>query len=186
MPMTCSINASGIYAIRNTKNDLCYIGSAVNLQQRAYEHLSYLRRRKHHNRHLQRAWNKYGEDCFWFESLILTVKYQLLDFEQVLMDKVGIDRLYNQRPTAGSNLGFRFSDEQRKTLSKSHLGQGGERAGNSKLTWSDVDEIKNDLDQGMSYTAIAKQYGIDRTSISNIAGGKTWLEEYRAGNSKTV
>ena len=50
--------ASGIYCITNRKNGKIYIGSASNLRQRWNGHISDLRKEKHKNRHLQRAWLK--------------------------------------------------------------------------------------------------------------------------------
>lgn len=56
----------GIYKILNTVNGKFYIGSAVNLQRRKTRHFSELRNGKHNNKHLQAAWNKYGEPAFTF------------------------------------------------------------------------------------------------------------------------
>lgn len=57
---------SGIYAIVNTVNGHRYIGSAVDVQRRWDKHKAELRRGNHHSRHLQNAWNKYGECSFSF------------------------------------------------------------------------------------------------------------------------
>ena len=43
---------SGIYIIRNTVNGKIYIGSAVNLEKRLYEHFWALRKNKHINKYL--------------------------------------------------------------------------------------------------------------------------------------
>jgi len=56
----------GIYKIVNHQNDHFYIGSAVNLKRRRARHFSELRHNKHNNKHLQAAWNKYGEASFTF------------------------------------------------------------------------------------------------------------------------
>lgn len=60
---------SGIYIIRNTLNDKCYIGQSSNLKARWAKHKNFLKNNKHHNKHLQAAWNKYGEENFVFEIL---------------------------------------------------------------------------------------------------------------------
>jgi hypothetical protein len=52
--------ASGIYQIRNKANGHRYVGSSNNIQERWHKHISDLNRNKHHSRHLQNAWNKYG------------------------------------------------------------------------------------------------------------------------------
>jgi group I intron endonuclease len=56
----------GIYKIINKHNDNFYIGSAVNLKRRKARHFSELRHNKHDNKHLQNAWNLYGEPNFEF------------------------------------------------------------------------------------------------------------------------
>lgn len=56
----------GIYCIENTTNGKKYIGLSRNIEQRWNEHRSKLRRGKHNNIYLQRAWNNDGEDVFKF------------------------------------------------------------------------------------------------------------------------
>ena len=56
----------GIYVIRNIVNDNIYIGSSVNIKKRFCQHRNSLRKNKHHNKYLQRSWNKYGEENFEF------------------------------------------------------------------------------------------------------------------------
>jgi hypothetical protein len=59
----------GIYAIINHINGKFYIGSTVDLNRRKTMHFSTLRHGRHHSRHLQNAWDKYGEINFVFEIL---------------------------------------------------------------------------------------------------------------------
>lgn len=59
-------NISGIYAIVNTINNKQYIGSAINIKSRWVDHKKRLRKGNHHCKHLQFAWNKYGESAFSF------------------------------------------------------------------------------------------------------------------------
>lgn len=58
-----------IYSITNVVDQKRYIGQTKIFAHRKVEHLSALRRNVHHNVYLQRAWNKYGENCFEFEIL---------------------------------------------------------------------------------------------------------------------
>lgn len=58
-----------IYKIRNVVNGKFYVGSTINQKQRFDDHRRLLRKGKHHCKHLQAAWNKYGEDCFKFEVI---------------------------------------------------------------------------------------------------------------------
>ena len=54
----------GVYAIRFLLDKRTYIGSSKNVRKRIQNHLSSLRKGKHHSVHLQRAYDKYGEGYF--------------------------------------------------------------------------------------------------------------------------
>ena len=114
--------ASGIYQIENTLNGKCYIGSAVNLKERWQNHLSALRREKHDNSHLQRAFDKYGEDTFIF-SVLEDVKEpeKLIEREQFYLD-IQCPK-YNISSTAGSPLGYRHTEEAIKKMSVASTGK---------------------------------------------------------------
>ena len=60
---------AGIYAIENTLNGKMYIGRTRCLIERWLCHNANLRNNKHENRHLQRAFNKYGADKFMFNVI---------------------------------------------------------------------------------------------------------------------
>lgn len=55
-----------IYKIINLVNDKFYVGSTTNKKVRFREHRKKLRGNRHHCKHLQAAWNKYGEKKFSF------------------------------------------------------------------------------------------------------------------------
>lgn len=105
-----------IYGILNKVNGKQYIGSAVDFYRRRCEHLSYLRGNKHHSTYLQRAWNKYGEVNFIFIILEkVENKEDLISREQWWMDTRKPE--YNIAKKAGSQLGFKHSQETRDKLS---------------------------------------------------------------------
>jgi hypothetical protein len=79
--------ASGIYQIRCIATDKIYIGSSVNLRTRWGEHCRLLRQGIHHNKHLQAAWDKYGEDAFDFTILEYVAEDELLEVEQAWIDR---------------------------------------------------------------------------------------------------
>lgn len=58
--------AGVIYKIVNLVNDKFYVGSTTNKKVRFREHRKQLRGNRHHCKHLQAAWNKYGEEKFDF------------------------------------------------------------------------------------------------------------------------
>lgn len=56
----------GIYSIFNNITGKYYIGETVNLNKRKICHFSDLRNNRHRNDHLQKSFNKYGEEAFTF------------------------------------------------------------------------------------------------------------------------
>jgi len=61
----------------------------MDLRRRLEEHRCGLRGGYHHNRHLQSAWNKYGESQFRVSVLELTGVDDVLRAEQIWIDKTG-------------------------------------------------------------------------------------------------
>lgn len=91
-----------IYKIRNVVNNKFYVGSTVDSRKRFWEHRKDLRSGKHTAIALQRAWSKYGEDCFKFEIVEqLNSKEELYPAEQKWLDEhFGEDYCYNCSPNA--------------------------------------------------------------------------------------
>ena len=113
--------SSGIYQIENQINGKRYIGSAVNLRKRWGEHLNTLCHKRHFNRHLQSAFDKYGEDAFTFEILEYVMSEDLIVREQFYLDTYSPE--YNISPTAGSLLGIQHTDETRANMSIAKTGK---------------------------------------------------------------
>jgi group I intron endonuclease len=59
----------GIYKITSKASGKIYVGCASNVRTRINGHLYDLRKEKHKNSYLQRAWTKYGEENFVFEMI---------------------------------------------------------------------------------------------------------------------
>ncbi len=112
-------NTSGIYAIRN--GDRVYIGSAVNIHKRWYDHCWRLRRGDHDNIYLQRAWNKHGGDAFEFIILEECSVELLIEREQYHMDLADVK--YNINPIAGSCLGRTHTDETKAKIGNANRGR---------------------------------------------------------------
>lgn len=110
-------NGSGIYGIFNLINGKVYIGSAVNLKKRIFQHKFELIQEKHINEYLQNSWNKYGELAFEFYIIEYCPKENLIEREQFYMDALKVynaENGYNICQTAGSTLG------QKPMLGKNH------------------------------------------------------------------
>ena len=115
-------HTSGIYQIRNIINGHIYIGSTIDIQKRWSSHVRLLNNNTHHSRHLQNAWNKYGEQAFEF-SVLLQVDdvSSLLDIEQEFLDERAPE--YNMSPTAGSSLGVKCTEETKRKISEANTGR---------------------------------------------------------------
>ena len=115
----------GIYRIRNKLDGKRYIGSAQDFDERWDVHKKELRKGIHGNLHLQRAWNKYGEENFAFEieEEVLGEQKVRLDIEQVYLDEgFKLGNLYNiARKAGGGNLG----EEVNQKISKASKGRPG-------------------------------------------------------------
>lgn len=112
---------SGIYSIINKENGHRYVGSSVNLNGRFRGHRNHLKGDTHGNRHLQRAWNKYGEDAFEFQVLFYCDPEMCITLEQRAMDILGPE--YNIEPIAGSSLGVTRTKEYRAKKSAAMMGK---------------------------------------------------------------
>ena len=61
--------SSGIYRIYCKREDKSYRGKSMNIEERWKSHLNELKKGKHHNKKLQKVFNKYGKDDFEFSIL---------------------------------------------------------------------------------------------------------------------
>ena len=82
-----------IYKIINKENGKFYLGSAENCHKRQLRHFRDLRKGRHHNLYLQRAWNKYGEKSFSFE--FIQDCNECKRDEQILLNDLDWNKCYN-------------------------------------------------------------------------------------------
>lgn len=117
-----SKHKTGIYKILNIVTGDFYIGSAsVSFTHRWKRHQYDLRKNKHCNIHLQRAWNKHGEVNFSFIILRECHKDVCINIEQIYLDS--LNPLYNICKIANSKLNVPHTLETRKKMSNSHMGK---------------------------------------------------------------
>jgi group I intron endonuclease len=99
---------SGVYAIVHKESGKAYVGSTCHFRKRARAHVKALRENRHHARHLQRAWNAYGEGALEFRILAECSKEDCLAQEQAHMDRMRSHDPafgYNASKKAGSGPG---------------------------------------------------------------------------------
>lgn len=92
-----------IYEIRNLETGNVYIGQTIDFKMRWSVHRGYLRSGNHCNRHLQNAWNKYGENKFRFSVIEECDPGDLDTREQFHIDKalsIPGQIVYNLSPVA--------------------------------------------------------------------------------------
>ena len=123
---------SGIYAIVNKENGHCYVGSSHCIEKRWCKHEYLLMYNKHHSKHLQYAWNKYGADNFVCVCLEICERDLLLIKEQEFIDLIRPE--YNICIIAGSKKGVPRTDEEKKKISNSLIGKSnGPRSEETKI-----------------------------------------------------
>jgi len=114
---------TGVYQILNKCNNKCYIGSSKTIEARKSVHFSSLRGGYHYNKHLQAAFNKYGEQNFEFIVIEMCTEDELLKREKYYIsahEALHRDCGYNKAPEpyAGSR-GIKWTKESKDKLSNS-------------------------------------------------------------------
>lgn len=154
----------GIYKIINLINGKFYIGSSNNLIKRWRDHLYRLRNNKHMNKHLQNAYNKYGESSFAFVILESDNSWsgeELRKKEQEYLDyyfKNFPKLFYNMAPKATGGNSTHFSEEGLQSISEK----------NRKLSNIELEEIKEKILAGTPKKDIAERYDVSPSGLSSI------------------
>lgn len=107
---------SGIYKITNIINNKYYIGSGICVSRRINDH-----KKREHNIHLKRSFNKYGLENFTFEIIEECEKENLLQREQYYINTLKPE--YNICKIAGNTLGRFHSEETRQKIKQKCLGR---------------------------------------------------------------
>jgi group I intron endonuclease len=123
-----------IYKIESSISGKAYVGSSADVERRFNEHRKRLRAGTHHSRSLQAAWIEEGDSAFAF-----IVLEEVADEELFVREQVWIDALnafhggYNAAPTAGSQRGYRHSEEALAKVRASKAGMKLTPQWNSKI-----------------------------------------------------
>ncbi len=114
---------SGIYRITNCVNNKVYIGKSIDIFNKRWPyHKALLNNGTHVNKHLQNAWNKYGEENFDF-SIVLECNREELDKYEIYYIAAYKSYLpeYGYNKTYGGD-GSIPTEETRAKMSASHIG----------------------------------------------------------------
>lgn len=125
-----------IYWIKNTLNGKFYVGSTTQRYVRWKTHRGQLNGNRHHCRHLQAAWNKYGADAFEFKVVEKVVDDALLQEaeDRWLTAHVGKPYCYNHGLRSGApwrggdkknhpRYGAKLTEAQKQNLREATLEQ---------------------------------------------------------------
>lgn len=159
-----------IYKICNIVNGKFYVGSTVDSRKRFWAHRKALRAGTHDCTYLQRAWNKYGEDCFKFEIIEqLGSREELYPAEQRWLDEhFGQAYCYNVAAHADSPM--RDASPEMRALLAERTKAWLEREGHPRTGAEHTEQTKKQ----MSAMRKGKASGIEHYRY-----GKTVSEEVR-------
>lgn len=173
---------SGVYAIVNTPTGKLYIGSSVNILSRKSHHFASLADNTHHNRYLQRAFNKYGRIAVKFYVCeIVECQDILIAREQAyidLHDSANPEFGYNVCPIADSSLGYKATSQQKHNNSVAQQGKKLSEAHKRKISESRMghvhkQETKNKMKASYQYSEKR------RTATIEANKHRIWTQEQR-------
>lgn len=179
-----------IYKIENLVNGKVYIGQTVqDPTNRKHSHLSQLKNSKHWNRHLQNAFNKYGEENFKFNVLNYATNKDVLDQLEddyiVYYDCLNPEKGYNFK-RGGAN--GKCSEELRKKMSESKKGEKNPNYGKygilnpmyGKTHSLETRKKLSEIMSGKNHPFYGKKHSMEtRKKMSESAKGKTFSIETR-------
>jgi group I intron endonuclease len=178
----------GIYEIINLVNNKKYIGQSVDVRTRLNQHKSYLKHNRHHNSHLQAAYNKYGADNFKFNIIESNLSINSLDsFERYyikILKTTNSDFGYNLEN--GGHENKTVSDETKAKIGAVHKGKKISESHKAKISaankgsnsyvakWNNIlsesgfsiDEVLNLYNNtNIKVNALANKIGFSRASL---------------------
>ena len=184
---------TGIYLITNMVNGKIYVGQAVDIEKRWGYHKAKLNGGYHSNKHLQRAWNKYGADSFSFTVLTECAEEQLNTMEEYFIfcldsydSRVGYNKNYgggSGRPTEetkrklSENNAMKRPEVRKKVSESSKIAQNRPEV---KRKMSESMKGKNNPMYGKTHSAETKN------RISESHKGKTHSAETKRKISETM
>jgi len=160
------MKGTGVYSITNKVNGKRYVGSAsISFRKRWKEHIRQMSGGIHHSKPLQRAWNKYGEDNFVFEVLATCPKEYCIKLEQWFIDNLKPE--YNINPTAGSRLGAKVSEEERKRMSERGKARGADPEVRKRMSEMQLKRFQDPEQRAINKRIANERYAKESERIKN-------------------
>ena len=160
----------GIYCIKNKINGKVYIGSSNNIERRFRRHRTELNTKRHSNKHLERAYQRDGEENFDFIILEICLEEELISKEIFYINKYeALDNTkgYNlsipiKHPTITSNSNYRsILSEAKKGKMPSNYEE------MRKARWVKIKVYENDIFKGIynSFNEAERELNISKGYI---------------------
>lgn len=182
---------TGIYEILNTQTRQWYRGQVkadYGFDGRWQQHRTLLNRGTCKNKHLQGAWNKYGEDVFTFRVLARCAPEFCDELEDYLIgeDYNQPDISYNKQSGGGAfrkhseaskykmseaKKGKKFSDEHKRKIGEAQKGNN-KGAQNWRYAPFTITFLDGTVHRWETTCEAAAAYGVSQRSISNYLNGK--------------
>lgn len=168
------IKDCGVYKIINATTGDFYVGSSYNIRTRLKRHKRELRANQHANQYLQRSWNKYGEESFLFETILLCDKSMKLWFEQLVIN--GLKPPFNIAKDALAPMQGR--KHKKKSLERMSESRSGERNGMYGKKRPDLVEL-NKSKKNQTWTQERRNAVSERMTGNQINVGRSLSEEHK-------
>lgn len=187
----------GIYQIRNTKNNKIYIGQTSDrFIERYWNHLWKLKNKKHDNNHLQKSFDKYGEENFEFSIIHLLSEDEGIDeLERYYIANVPKNKLYNIQkggqditmkkvPMSSTTkqligtknkvnmLGKKHTDETKRRISLSRKNK--TQWGKCLISYETAKKIKELLMKGNTPKEVSVNLDVEYKIVNNIYSSNTY------------
>lgn len=160
----------GIYKIENIINNKVYIGQSKEIRQRWNRHKNEIRKGIHCNKHLERAFQSYGEENFVFEIIENCIADELDEKEQYWIAHYSSNNYsvgYNQ-DSGGTQGKYINKDVIARARKSRDYTTGTDNPTASFSNEEDIIEIIRMVSNRLSINYIAKEFNVGEYIINNI------------------
>lgn len=187
---------SGIYCIENLINSKKYIGKSYDIEKRWLNHKTKLSNKIHENNHLQKSWNKYGQENFNFYIIEECPKEKLIEKEIFYISYFDTKvNGYNMTDGGDGAYGYTHSIEAKQKISTSNKKRIISEKTKKKMSeslkrrkvWNKGVSVSKEAKEKMSKAKIGKKYSEDtkrKMSISRIREKNHFFGKHHSEETK--